>query len=230
MVPLAQKAVRGHPLAVVGGGSSAARHLDVLRQWPGEIWAINYTQPWLTAQGIESILFSVEAQPMKIDAERALLASCCHPETFASVAKAEKFHSAGSHDGDGVIGSVTTATRAPMLALSLGYTEVHFFGCEGSYEDADHVDRHDGRPDAMVVRSRGRDFKTYPELLLQTEWLAGMVAHFPDMFKDRSGGLLGSFDPDGYEVVAVCPSLKRSLIEQNGDSGLYEGAYQWQPS
>ncbi len=225
--PLAQGKSRSNPLAVVGGGPSAALHLDELRDWQGEIWAINYTAQWLRSVGIDATLFSIDPQPftVKVEAPKALLCSSCDPSSFVG-RQVETFHLAELHD-DGIPGSATTATRAPALALRLGHKEVHFFGCEGSFFGRDHVDRHDDEGNSLVIRSKGCDFLTYPEFLMQGEHLAGVIRAFPNVFKERSGGLLAALvlDPDDWEVVAVSARFKASLIEQNGDIGLYEGHY-----
>lgn len=225
--PLAQRRDRICPLAVVGGGPSTARQIDELRAWKGEIWAINYTATWLKSFGIESTFYTIDPLPfrVRVDANKALLCSVCDISNFDHE-EVETFHVSELHE-DGILGGVTSATRAPALALKLGHKEVHFFGCEGSFVGSDHVDRHEDDGNALVIRTGGRDFLTYPEYLMQGEYLAGVIRAFPSVFKDRSGGLLAALieDPDDWEVVAVSSRFKASLIEQNGDIGLYEGHY-----
>jgi hypothetical protein len=64
--------------------------------------------------------------------------------------------------------------------------------------------------------------------VVQCEELAGIISTFPDVFHDRSGGLLSAIlaYPDTWEVVGVSAALKEHLILVNGDTGLYDEPYQ----
>lgn len=222
-------APHGRPLAIVGGGPSVLDVLDELKAWPGDIWAINNTAAWLAKHGIRSTLLSVDPDNFEFDktgVADALLASCCHPKAFDGL-NVSMFHMI-EHDPSGVAGGTSTASRAPALALRMGYFDMTFFGCEGSFVEADHVDRDEQKPEQLIIRA-GADYKTTPPLLLQCECLSDLIREFP-CFHEKSGGLLRAMvkHPD-WEVVAVSGALKQNLIETNGDIGLYESKYEVTP-
>lgn len=225
--PLAQRRKHEYPVAVVGGGPSLVGRLDELRSWPGDVWAINKTADWLIDQGIDCAFYTVDAAGPDVipisKAKRAILASWCHPARF--VDGAEMFH-LSEHAPEGVPGGTTTATRAPCLALRLGYPGVHFFGCDSSFAGQDHVDRHDPIDAAVIVRASGRDFMTYPELLMQAECLTTILGMAPEVFINKSDGLLKAMQQDDqWSIVAVSAALKEHLNELNGDTGLYDSPY-----
>lgn len=208
------------PLAVVGGGPSVANHLEELRDWTGKIWAINGTHAWLTSQGIESILFSVdpgeELAPLVVGAKRAILASHCDPSVFALLKDAEVliFHSEHVHGAKApIIGGSTSATRVPKVALMLGHREIHYFGCEGSYEGATHTYKDEQHENQVIIRAGGKDYRTTLQLMVQSENLAKFVRDMPHLFKDRSGGLLAAMAEhwDTWEVVALSDALRDKL-------------------
>ena len=214
-------------LAVVGGSPSVGEHLDELKQWDGDVWGINSTAYWLQSKGIDCALFTVD--PLfngNGTATKAILASCCHPD-LVNACDSSVFHLI-EQDPDGVIGGCTTAGRAPILALRLGYTEVHFFGCEGSFSDTTHIEWNEtvGFESQLLIKA-GETYKTAPELLKQCEELGGVIRAFPTVFFERSGGLLGAMlrHWDEWEVVAVSDGMKADLIARCGDIGLYEKEY-----
>ena len=108
----------------------------------------------------------------------------------------------------------------------MGYADVSFFGCEGSFQENDHVDRHEHRPDQLIVRAGGKDYRTCPPFLIQCEELIQLF-FFDGVYHNRSGGLLKAMIdfPDTWEVVAVSEALKHHLEERNGAMGLYDVPY-----
>ena len=215
-----------HPVAVCGGGPSLGEYLNELKAWPGDIWAINHTAEYLMEHGIDCARFSVDpvlAPSSKV--KRAIQATCCIPQEGAEVFDLIE------HAPDGVPGGPTSATRAPALALRLGYPAVVFFGCESSFAHNDHVDRNEAcaRGDQLIVRVGGQDYRTYPEFLLQAECLSMLIRDYP-VFTERSGGLLRAMaqNPD-WEVIAVSSSLRTHLLGMNGHD-FFQGTYLWAPS
>jgi hypothetical protein len=222
--PLAQRGEHKHPVAVVGGGPSLLDRLEELRGWLGDIWAINRTADWLQERGIDCTLLMIDPADIPSKSPKALLASACHPNVFEG--KEVRIFDCGEHSEDGVIGGTTTAGRAPMLALKLGYPGVALFGCDSSFDTFDHVDRHETYPDVLMIRANGKDFKTYPELQMQAACLAEVVRELPMYAVNKSGGLLEAMVADpAWEVVAVSDNLKHALIDINGDSGIYDQPY-----
>ncbi|WP_341918683.1 hypothetical protein [Polaromonas sp. YR568] len=231
MVRIEKQQPHGRKLAVVGGGGSTALHIEALRSWDGEIWAINGTAAWLSRNGIRATLFTIDPGDVRLfdtsGVDSALLATCCHPELREKFKTYRVFDLVETHPG-GVMGGTTSASRAATLALSMGYYSIHFFGCDSSFEVGnDHVDRDEGIQEMAIVRAGGRDYTTYLEYLLQAECLSKLLMLAPSVFKSHSGGLLDAItaNPDTWEVVAVSAQLKKSLEQINGANGLYEGAY-----
>jgi hypothetical protein len=224
--PKAQRGVHPHPVAVVGGGPSLVDRLEELRGWPGDIWAINQTADWLRNRGIEATLFSVDSAEWAIGAAKsALLATCCDPSMFRGHGEIRVFDMA-EHAEVGISGGTTSAGRAPALALLLGYPGVAFFGCDSSFVDSDHVDRHEGQAEMLMVRANGADYKTRPDLLLQAQELSQLLRTFDAYFHNHSAGLLAAMVVDeDWEIVGVSAGMKATLIAANGDSGLYDTPY-----
>lgn len=224
-LPRAQRGEHKFPVAVVGGGHSLIEHLDELRSWPGDIWAINSTADWLLDKGINCTLISLDPSPITTNAEKLLLASCCEHKERAVI-----WEMAEHHEG-GVLGGVTTACRAASLALRLGYPGVVYFGCEGSFpvDEKTHVNKDDGLKTLLIVRA-GKDYCTHPELYMQCESLSQLIREFPQFYSERCGGLLrGMVEHPDWEIVAVSSDLKEHLKEYNGID-LWTGDYECLPA
>lgn len=217
-------------LAVVGLGDSASRSINELREWNGDIWAINGAAAWLASQGIVSTMVTVDPLPFPDSAfdgiSSALFASCADPKAFEVMRdRVEKFDMS-EHADDGVIGGCTTATRMPALAIALGYTDITFFGCEGSFTNRNHVDSHRDYPEQLFIRAGGHDYRSVPEFVLQAQSLASLMREWPDIFKEKSGGLLSGMIADpNWSVVAVSQALKEQIEQISGSHGLYEVPY-----
>lgn len=218
-------------LAVVGLGDSAKDAIKDLMSWDGEIWAINGAASWLAANGIHTTMITVDPQKFPAGAfdgvESALFASCADPEAFDVMrGKVEKFDLCEHVDG-GIIGGCTTASRIPALAIGLGFKEVTFFGCEGSFVGLDHLNFDTGDDCQLIVKAGGVEYKTMPEWILQCESLVHLLAEWPEIFKERCGGLLRAMlnDPN-WSVAAVSAKLKEQIEKVSGPCGLYEVPYQ----
>jgi hypothetical protein len=220
-----QRGVHPHPVAVVGGGPSLVQHLDELRQWPGEIWAVNSMADWLGEHGIDATLFTVDPAYLDAKTQKRLLASCCDPEMFTHETRVFDML---EHAPDGVTGGVTSASRAPALAIKLGYPGIAFFGCDSSFEDnMGHVALTSYDEAALIVKANGRTFQTVPEFVMQAESLAQLLRTFPAYFVNRSDGFLAAMVADEqWTTVAVSAAMKKALIDANGDSGLYDKPYE----
>lgn len=228
----------GRKLAVVGGGPEVIHDLDELRTWDGDIWGINYTAQWLNERGVKATLYSIDPLPMTVEAPDAILASACHPDVLKRFAGRVQVVDLCETHPDGLTGGVTSAARAPALSFMMGYLDVSFFGCEGSFQTdrtdeahvlsvRDHVDRNEGHSALMIIRAGNRDYCTSPGFFVQCEQLATIFNTFPDVYHNRSGGLVRAMaeHPDTWEVVAVSDALKKHLEETNGPSGMYEEPY-----
>jgi hypothetical protein len=217
--PRVSRQLREHPVAVAGGGPLL--DVEALRRWPGDIWAINHTADYLLDRGIDCTFFSVDPAPMKTTAAKRLLATCCDPDLFDG--QVECFDLSEQGD-DGVAGGTTTATRAPMLCVRMGYPGAVFFGCESSFTDRDHIDRNEAPTRQLIVRANGRDFRTNPQMLVQAQELSWFIKHSKHL-EDRSGGLLSAMlADDEWGIVAVTAELRDHLNEVNGET-IFDGPY-----
>ena len=224
--PLVERSPRLRPLAVVGGGPSVLQHLMYFHQWPGDIWAINQTASWLASKGVTKNVWMFTIDPgndlpqWTQGVERALIASICDPQLFKNLEGKDVniFHTEHYAEADlKVTGGPSTACRAPVLALAMGYTSVTYFGCEGSFDTVSHAYRNENepsqRPKQLIVKAGERLYRTGPDYLVTSEYLAQIIRTFPDYFRERSGGLLRAIleHPDTWEVVALSEALKDEL-------------------
>lgn len=182
------------PLAVVGGGPLVVHDLPELRSWPGDVWGINYTAQWLNEQGVKASLFSIDPQPFIAEAPHAVLVTASDPKLVAHYANRLTLV---DYEESG--GGETSATRALAVGLFLGYLKISLFGCEGSFGERTHVDRHD--PCHEILVRAGETYRTTPEFLIQCMRLVEIVRMFDGVFHNRSGGLLQAMLAHPWEVV-----------------------------
>lgn len=212
----------GKPLAIVGGGPSASDHLDELRNWSGDIWAINGTCSWLASHGIKSTLFSVDPDPCLADlldgVGEAILSSICAPEAFDLLkGRVRIFHPEHIRIDTPFTGGTTSATRVPTPAICLGYRSLHYFGCEGSFEGPTHTFKDEEPARQVLVSAGGRFYRTTLQLMNQAQSLAEIIRAYPDMLFDRSGGLLSAMlaHPETWEVAG----LSKTLLDEMDPEG-----------
>jgi hypothetical protein len=181
-------------LAVVAGGPSVSEHIEELRQWPGDLWIVGSAFPWALANGIEGTFFNIDQHPSVakdcVGAKKAILATCTDPSVFAALnGEVEVFDVENNH-------YATSLTATPFLAPMMGYTEIHFYGCESSYRDTTHAYRHEyweGRgSDTIRVVCNGGAFLTNPSFLMQAEFMAEVVRLAPQLFHIHCDGLLAA--------------------------------------
>lgn len=217
-----------HPTcAIVGGGPSTAASLDILREWKGDIFAINDTAGYLSDNGIASFLYSIDCSryPYKIGplVKGALFASRVHRKQFNQFRfdQIRTFDLAEDYVG-GATGGGTGACRAPMQMLRMGYRGVAFFGCDGSFSrlDQTHVSgtQQVAYEKLMIVRVNGVDYLTNASLTVQSEYLAKVMRKFPQFLINASGGLLSAMIefPDSWECAAVTKDLKDQIETRAG--------------
>lgn len=204
-------------LAVVGGGPSTLKHLNDIARCD-EVWGINYMAQWLNRQGIPATFITIDCQPFDMEGvggHAAILPTSCHPALHGAFDDVRYFDTIETHE-TGLCGGTTTATRAPHLAVMLGFCDVTFYGCEGSYLAENHVNEHRTYDEEIIVRC-GKDYRTTPEFLLQSQNLGEFIRNYPEMFKEKSGGLLSEMVAGReWEIVAVSGVLKQKLEAHNG--------------
>ncbi len=219
---------RNGRLAIVGGGASILNHIQDLQNWDGDIWGINKTPEWLFSHGIQSKLFSVDAVDV-LDSFASpdtvgggVFASWCSPRVISRYKNSVIAHMEPIVPG-GIHGGSTSAASAPLIALAMGYHDVTYFGCEGSFCGDTHAYKSEDATTQLIVRANGEDFRTLPPYLIQCQEMVKLLTAFPDFLHEKSGGLLRAMMHDKtWEIVAVSESLKTHLEVINGKSGLYE--------
>lgn len=223
LVPIS--APHSRKLAIVGGGPSVQTKLKKLRQWKGDIWAINATVGYLSHKGIKSTLVSVDPivlEPEDFDnhkgAENALLAACCDPKLFEEYAgMAQTYYTRPNPRAPFVAtGGCTTATRLPMLAISMGYRDITFFGCEGSYEHESHIHENRRGDKRLYILAGGVRYCTEPHMMSQCEWLSDAILKYPQGLSEESGGLLRAMirHPD-WTMIGVSDAMKNHMEESH---------------
>lgn len=182
-------------LAVVGGGHSVVGHVEELRAWQGDIWAINGAWRWCRESGINAMFFSVDPKPelAPLVGGRAVLAPHCDPEAFKAADEAYR--------APGPLPGPTSAVAATAVSVASGYDGATFYGCEGSYGETTHVYQDEPVNDLVRVECGG-SWLTKLELILQTEQLASVIKRFPERYAERSGGFLAALIRHGdYDIT-----------------------------
>lgn len=203
-------------LAVVGGGPSVPLYLDSIKE-AKEVWAINGACAFLAKHGIESTFFAVDPHEIvakwAVGAKRAIVCNRVDPKAFEVLKDAEVRVYELDNDSPGWIKCGTsTATVAFHLGVECGYSEIDFYGCESSYDNATHAYQDEKREDEMVVECGGRRFRTAPDYYVQAQEMAKIIRHFPKHFRHHGGGLLGAMiEHEKFDVVWVSPSMAKGM-------------------
>jgi len=213
--PAERVPLHDRPLAVCGSGVSLRRHLDELKAWPGDVWGVNRTAAWLNFRNIKAAFYTCDPQPTPADmigsAPCAVVATSADESVFHHMGErpVTVFHCDPFIEG-AFSGGPTSASIVARVAPHLGYQRVEFFGCDGVVEGVSHVYAPDRDfPDAIMVEVDGRIFRTVPEFLLQTEYLAAVMRAFPEVYVNRSGDFIDAMiRADGrHEIVWMAPEL-----------------------
>lgn len=206
---------RGRDLAIVGGGHSVNEHIETLRNWPGDIWAMNGAFHWCRDHGIDAAFFTVDALPQwsfyAEGAKRAIVSTSCDPSLFDVLKDAEVF----TFDQASYIGGSTTATFGPLIGVNAGYGPVSFFGCGSDYAGGtSHIYENEKISYGMTVSVGGKEYATNAAYFMQAEALAKVIREYPEIFKDKSGGLLAALveNPE-YEIISIGSDIESAIRE-----------------
>jgi len=203
-------------LALVGGGLSAAEHIETLRHWAGEVWAINGAATWCHEHGINAAFITVHATIAAVDPRlnRVVLGVECSPALFDSVLDRDlRMLPDVEIDGQMYRGG-TTATATAIALPYMGFDDVTFYGLEGSYGERSHnYDVYQDPKELWVtVRASDGEYRTKLEFLHQSIVLAELVHAFPGRFKECSGGLLRALVRDHeHDVIDMSPILLEEI-------------------
>jgi hypothetical protein len=206
-------------LAVVGGGPSINQHIEELKNWGGAIWAVNGTINWCIDHGIDAWFYTADAMPPEVwpydlsRVKRAVIA----PDV--SVKMVEHLQRIGAEITltCPIQSGPTSANATDYLSIEAGYTNITFFGCEGSFEDdATHAVSSAPIPDWMIVEVGGEYFRTKSEFISQSVMLANIINAFPDIYSEKSGGMLRAMVENGpdHDVYAVANTLFAKLTDK----------------
>jgi hypothetical protein len=233
------------PCAVVGAGPSLEKNIPLLKEWIGDIFAINDTAGYLSDHGIASYLYmmdaSNEAVKRGIHIKGAVLASRCNPVNFI-------YNNTRCYDmlDDciipgyfmGVEGGGSAPCRAPHLFLRMGYRGIAFFGCDSSFFDTTHLsgERKEAKDFLIIVRVQKIDYITNAAMFMQAQWLSERMLRHPNLLLNFSDGLLKAMvqSPGAWEIVAVGEDLRKFYKESGVD--VWNKPYErkrdkvWQPN
>ncbi len=233
------------PVAVCGGGPGLPLRLDILRKWPGDIYAVNDTAGYLSDNGIPCYMFAVDASRREFKTgslvKGALFASFVHRRQFNLFKKEHirVFNMFECDPDDGVGGGPTAVCRAANLFIKMGHGVVAYFGCEGSFLKFTHVsgEQKVAFDNMIIVRANGVDYITNASMVLQTQFLSEEIRNHPGILYSFSDGLLNAMIqyPDDWATIAVTEDLKRNH-ERSSKTEIYTKEYKlgnshpiWQP-
>lgn len=206
------------PLNVVGRGPSVVARLDELENSVASIWACGSAFAWCRNNGLDATLVCLDPLPAMAahvkDATRALVATICDPALFEALGDA----AVTLFDTAMIVHGTTALSCVPELALTAGYTELRFYGCDSSFGEMTHADSHYPTPHTIQVECGGEKFLTNPQMLLQAQEMWGCFAEHPKIFIDKSGGLLGAMirSRGEYEVTAATRAYRDTLTLPGG--------------
>jgi hypothetical protein len=128
-LPVLTQVVPEHdrPLLVVGSGPSVSGLIEYIKNWKGDVWAINGAYDYLLSHGlICEGFFGIDPLPELADYVR----NANEYTTFYLASTSEAFPEGHQM----VYGGTTAVTRAPFLALVLGYRDINMIGVDSSYD------------------------------------------------------------------------------------------------
>jgi hypothetical protein len=220
-------------LAIVASAPSVSKHIEKFYDWPGEVWAINGAYDYLLTQGVlPDGFFAIDPLPGLVEYVQNpqpettfYIASTCDPSVLDALAgyNVRLFHGADENsdkfpkDQKVIFGGTTAVTRAPFLALLLGWRDITMFGIDSSYSETSpycyrwKTYQEDINEPILKVMINGEGpFYTEIGLLKQVSALNIMLKMFnrkQEMLKFEADGLLDAFlrspdlDESQFEVV-----------------------------
>ncbi len=177
-------------VAIVGSGPSLKRTWKRLLNFKGDIMACNASCQFLLERGITPrYMMCFDADPLMMEFITPhrdityLLASRCPPSAFDMLSDYDVvcWHAAGDENIRAilerrkrmepmVVGGGAAVTRGMILAHPIGYTKIHIFGGDSSFEGDDtHIRQSTTVERRMAVSCGGRTFWCAPWMACQAE-------------------------------------------------------------
>jgi hypothetical protein len=196
-------------LAVIGGGPSINQHIEELRAFDGQIWAVNGTIDWCIKHGIDAAFYTIDALAFRgwtyplTGIKRAVISIECDPTLFAHLSGAQ----IETLERDEV--GPTSAAGASALGITAGYRDIVFYGCESNFGEQSHAYSSPDVPDWILIDVGGKQFRTKPEFADQARLISKVINVAPHIYSDRSGGLLAAMIQHGedYDVIEMADRL-----------------------
>lgn len=193
------------PIAIVAGGPSLKASLQEVKHLDCPIMAAGSAHQYLRENGIP-LYYAAIYDPLPVQALyfknphlgcTYIVASTCDPSVFDALDDyvVKLWHPAGEVDseilGDEakfIVGGGSTVTlRAIPLAAILGFSDIHLYGFDSSFEADQHAyNLNKGDPglgEDIEVSVNGRKFTTTLQLLAQAQQFMQMKDRFPGMFR-----------------------------------------------
>jgi len=195
---LSQQTEKSEPLAIVGGGPTLKHTINQLLEFKGKILVCSSAHDYLISQGVKpdyAVFCDAMPSPQWLELKRPdciyLLATQCDRTLFDHLADCSVVMWHVNADipeevfgGRGRIpGGCTAALRSIALGMVLGYTDLHFFGVDSSFEDEkfaypDDTDTHE----VVDAQINGRVFKTTLPLIAQAQDLQRLCTNYGHLF------------------------------------------------
>ncbi len=165
-------------VAVVGSGPSLKTNWQELKKFNGEIIACNAACQFLLEK-----VFTPHKEITYLLASRVVPQAC----EILKGCKIVIWHAAGDDNIQAilekkqrnepmVVGGSAAVTRALILAMPMGYTEIHVYGGDSSFAKGDtHIRQSTTVEKRMAIKCNGRVFECAPWMTLQVEDLKKMV-------------------------------------------------------
>lgn len=175
---------------VVGSGPSLLKNWPKLKRAKGDILACNAAYKFLLGKGIKpKYMMCFDADPLMLQFIEPhkdiiyLLASRCPPESFELLkgCNVVRWHAAGDVNLDDILskhrcaepmikGGTAAITRAMILVLPMGYTDVHLWGCDSSFDGANtHIGKSTTEEKRLAINCGARVFECSPWMAQQAE-------------------------------------------------------------
>ena len=177
-------------VAVVGSGPSLKKNWQELRDFDGDIVACNASCQFLLEKGIvPQYMMCFDADPLVLEFFTPhpdityLLASRIPPKVFEILegCRIVVWHAAGDEKIRDVleerkrmepmiVGGSAAVTRAMMLVLPMGYTDMHVYGGDSSFTNGEtHIRKSTTEERRMAIKCGDRVFEIAPWMTMQVE-------------------------------------------------------------